>query len=224
MAYKEMGYLPEALVNYLVRLGWSYGDQEIFTTDELTRHFSFEHVGKSAAVFNPEKLLWLNSQYIMHSSPERLLDLVLPFLLQERIIREDESPDRAMLSKAVVTLQERARTLVELAQSLRYYIAEDVEYNSKAKEKFLNEKYLGNLVAIRESLGAVDSFVAAEIEKVFVATSERLNAKLGNIAQPVRVAVTGKTESPGIFEVLEVLGKEKTLRRLEKAIQTIHGN
>jgi glutamyl-tRNA synthetase len=224
MAYKEMGYLPEALVNYLVRLGWSFGDQEIFTPDELIRHFSFEHVGKSAAVFNPEKLLWLNSQYIMHSSPEKLADLVRPFLLQEKIIPENENPERGMLLKAIVTLQERARTLVELAQSLRYYIAEDVEYNSKAKEKFLNEKYLENLAAVTESLGAVDPFIAAEIEKVFVATGERLNTKLGNIAQPVRVAVTGKTESPGIFEVLEVLGKEKTLKRLEKAIQIIHGS
>ncbi len=99
-----------------------------------------------------------------------------------------------------------------------------MEYNSKAKEKFLNEKYLESLMAVRESLGAVDPFTAAEIEKVFVATGERLNTKLGNIAQPVRVAVTGKTESPGIFEVLEILGKVKTLKRLERAIQTIHGN
>lgn len=221
MAYKEMGYLPEALVNYLVRLGWSYGDQEIFTIDELIQHFSFDNVGKSAAVFNPEKLLWLNSQYIINSTPEKLIELVTPFLVKENIIEDGQTIDEKWLSKAITTLQERSKTLIELAHSLRYYIAEDVEYNVKAKEKFLNEKYLANLIEVKESLEALDNFIAPEIEKVFVSIGEKQNIKLGNIAQPVRVAITGKTESPGIFEVLEIVGKEKTLRRLEKAIQTI---
>ena len=114
MAYQEMGYLPEALVNYLVRLGWSYGDQEVFTRSELIEHFSFEHVGKAAAVFNPEKLLWMNSQYIMNSSPERLAELVRPFLLKEQVISEDQVLDNVWLAKAIRTLQERAKTLVEL--------------------------------------------------------------------------------------------------------------
>lgn len=221
MAYKEMGYLPEALVNYLVRLGWSYGDQEIFTFDELIQHFSFDNVGKSAAVFNSEKLLWLNSQYIINSTPEKLIELVTPFLVKENIIEDGQTIDEKWLSKAITTLQERSKTLIELAHSLRYYIAEDVEYNVKAKEKFLNEKYLANLIEVKESLEALDNFIAPEIEKSFVSIGEKQNIKLGNIAQPVRVAITGKTESPGIFEVLEIVGKEKTLQRLEKAIQTI---
>jgi glutamyl-tRNA synthetase len=221
IAYRDMGYLPEALVNYLVRLGWSYGDQEVFTIGELIQYFSFENVGKSAAVFNPEKLLWLNSQYIINSTPERLAELVRPFLVREKIIGEDEQPEKEWLSKAIRTLQERAKTLLELAESLRYYISEDIEYNVKAKEKFLNEKYLANLVEVKESLETLGTFTAPEIEKVFVAIGEKLNTKLGNIAQPVRVAVTGKTESPGIFEVIETVGKEKTLRRLKRAIHSI---
>jgi len=221
IAYRDMGYLSEALVNYLVRLGWSYGDQEVFTIDELIRYFSFEHIGKSAAVFNPEKLLWLNSQYIMKSTPGELVDLVMPFLIKEPIINEGQISDRVWLSKAISTLQERSRTLVELAQSLTYYIADEIEYNVKAKEKFLNEKYLANLTEVKASLETVDTFVAAEIEKVFTSASQKLETKLGNIAQPVRVAVTGKTESPGIFEVLEILGKEKTLKRLARAIHAI---
>jgi glutamyl-tRNA synthetase len=221
IAYKEMGYLPDAIVNYLVRLGWSYGDQEIFTGDELIKYFSFENIGKSSAVFNPEKLLWLNSQYIINSMPEKLAELVMPFLIKEKIIKEGQALDKEWLSKAIITLKERSKTLIELAQSLRYYIAEDIEYNAKAKEKFLNEKNLANLIEVKDALKTLDNFIAPEIEKAFMSIVEKFNTKLGNIAQPVRVAITGKTESPGIFEVLEIVGKEKTLKRLEKAIKTI---
>jgi glutamyl-tRNA synthetase len=223
IAYKEIGYLPDALVNYLVRLGWSYGDQEVFTRDELIKYFSFENVGKSSAIFNPEKLLWLNSQYIINSMPEKLAELVMPFLIKEKekIIKEGQTLDKEWLSRAIITLKERSKTLIELAQSLRYYIAEDIEYNAKAKEKFLNEKNLANLIEVKDVLKTLDNFIAPEIEKAFMSIVEKFNTKLGNIAQPVRVAITGKTESPGIFEVLEIVGKEKTLKRLEKAIKTI---
>lgn len=221
MAYYEMGYLPEALVNYLVRLGWSYGDQEVFSREELVKHFSFEHVGKAAAVFNPEKLLWLNSQYIMRSSPEKLTELVRPFLVKEQIISEDQSLDTAWLAKAVHTLQERAKTLVDLAGSLRYYIAEDVVFSNKAKEKFLNEKSRDLLKELKEGIFSLPAFSKSEIENLFKVIIERHGVKLGALAQPVRVAMTGGTESPGIYEVLEVLGKEKVLSRLEKAIKMI---
>jgi glutamyl-tRNA synthetase len=221
MAYKEMGYLPDALVNYLVRLGWSYGDQEVFTREELIRYFSFGNVGKSSSVFNPEKLLWLNSQYMINSDSGKLAELVIPFLVQEKIIGEDRTPEREWLSKAITTLKERARTLVELASRLRYYIAEYVDYDEKAKAKFLNDKSLPYLVELRENLVLLEDFSALELEKAFKIIVEKHGIKLGNIAQPVRVAITGGTESPGIFEVLEIVGKEKTLKRLEKAIETI---
>lgn len=221
IAYRDMGYLAEALVNYLVRLGWSYGDQEVFTIDELILYFSFEHIGKSAAVFNPEKLLWLNGQYMIKSTPERLTELVIPFLTKESIISEGREIDRKWLAKAVSTLQERSKTLVELAQSLTYYIADDIEYTVKAKEKFLNDNYLPQLMDVKESLEQLEEFKAHEIEQVFSEISRRRDIKLGSVAQPVRVAVTGKTESPGIFEVLEILGKEKTIKRLVRAIDTI---
>jgi len=222
IAYKDTGYLQDAIVNYLVRLGWSYGDQEIFTRDELINYFSFENVGKSAAVFNPDKLLWLNGQYIMNSKPEELSELVMPFLIREKIIEEGQTIDKGWLSKAIATLQERSKTLAELAVSLRFYITDVIEYNQKAKEKFLNEKSLPYLIEVFESLRGLDNFDAADIEKVFKLIVEKKNIKLGNIAQPVRVAITGKTESPGIFEVLEIVGKEKTLNRLEMAIKTIN--
>lgn len=221
MAYKDMGYLPDALINYLVRLGWSYGDQEIFTREELIKYFSFDNVGKSSAVFNPEKLLWLNSQYIIKSNPEDLADMVMPFLENAGIIQRGQIIDRQWLSKAIKTLQERAKTLVELAKSLRYYIAEDIVYDEKAKAKFLNEKSRDLLTELKDALNAVSDFSASSLETIFKAIVEKHGIKLGNLAQPVRVAITGGTESPGIFEVLEVLGRNKTVKRLERAIKSI---
>jgi glutamyl-tRNA synthetase len=220
-AYKEMGYLSDAFINYLARLGWAHGDQEIFTRDEMVEYFSLEDVGKSAAVFNPEKLLWLNSQYIKNTPSERLVELVMPFLMRESIVQKDQVLDNVWLSKAIDTLKERAKTLLELAHSLRFYIVEDTGYDEKAKAKFLNQKSLPYLVDVLDAFKKLDSFIAPDIEKVFSALVGKHNIKLGNLAQPVRVAVTGKAESPGIFEVLEVLGKEKVLKRLEKVIKEI---
>lgn len=221
MAYKDMGYLPDALVNYLVRLGWAYGDQEVFTRDELVKYFSFDSAGKSSAVFNPEKLLWLNSQYIMKMPAEELAELVMPFLVNEGIISEGQGLDMTWLAKAITTLKERAKTLVELAKSLRYYITEDVEYDEKAKAKFLNEKSCDLLIELKDALSELSDFSHSEIEAIFRTITEKHGIKLGNLAQPVRVAITGGTESPGIFEVLEIVGKEKAMKRLERAIQAI---
>ena len=221
MAYKDMGYLPDALVNYLVRLGWSYGDKEIFSREELIKYFSFENVGKAAAVFNPEKLLWLNSQYIINTPAEKLAELVMPFLVKENIISEGQDLNKEWLSKAAKTLKERSKTLIELANSLRYYIAEEIEYDEKAKAKFLNEKSRDLLIELNDRLTSVTDFSTQELEKIFKEIIEKHNIKLGSLAQPVRVAMTGGTESPGIFEVLEIVGKEKTLKRLEKAIKAI---
>lgn len=218
MAYSEMGYLPEALINYLVRLGWSYGDQEIFSGEELIEYFTFENVGKAAAVFNPEKLLWLNGQYIIKSSSKKLADLVMPFLVKEKIIDEGQEIEMEWLCRAIDTLKERSKTLIELAKSLRYYIAEEVEYDEKAKSKFLNEKSRDLLTELKDGLESLDQFSESAIEQLFRAIVEKYDIKLGKLAQPVRVALTGGTQSPGIFEVIDVIGRDKTIKRLEKAI------
>jgi glutamyl-tRNA synthetase len=220
-SYRDMGYLADAFINYIARLGWAHGDQEIFSRDELIELFSLEDVGKSPAIFNPEKLLWLNSQYIMKTPTDKLVELVIPFLMREKIITEDQVLDKEWLSKAVETFKERSKTLLELAHSLYLYIAEEIVLDEKAKKKFLNERYLPYLKDVKDMLEKLEIFVAPNIEKVFKEIVEKYKTKLGNIAQPVRVAITGKTESPGIFEVIEIVGKEKTLKRLEKAIKTI---
>lgn len=218
MSYQEMGFLPDALVNYLVRLGWSYGDQEVFTREELIRYFSLESVGKSAAVFNPEKLLWLNGQYINGSTPEALAETVMPFLIRDGLIPSDLQLDMPWLSKAILSLKERSRTLVELAHSLRYYILDYVEIEPKAGTKFLKPEHLRSLSELKTLLSDISVFDAAEIEKAFILLAERHKLKLGDIAQPARVAITGTTASPGIFEVMEIVGKEKVLKRLIKVI------
>ncbi|HKN18940.1 MAG TPA: glutamate--tRNA ligase [Dissulfurispiraceae bacterium] len=220
MAYQDLGYLPDALVNYLVRLGWAYGDQEVFTREELVHWFSLESVGKSAAVFNPEKLLWLNSQYINRSSTDYLADAVIPFLIEEGIISSDRELDRQWLLKAILSLKERSRTLVELAHSLRYYILDSVEIDPKAGDKFLKSEHIQLLSELQELLSGITDFTATEIEKAFISLAQKHELKLGAIAQPARVAITGTTASPGIFEVMEVVGKEKVLKRLSRAIQS----
>ncbi len=218
MAYKEMGYLPDALMNYLVRLGWSHGDQEVFTRKELIDYFTLENIGKAAAVFNPEKLLWLNAQYISKSDPYRLAEMVIPFLLREGIVADAQSLDRGWLSKAIKCFQERTRTLVELAQSLRYCILDYVDIDPKAREKFLRQDSLQLLSELRDILAGLTEFDSPAIEKAFLLLVEKHKIKLGALAQPVRVAITGGTASPGIFEVMEIVGKEKVLKRLSQVI------
>ena len=157
----------------------------------------------------------------MAMAPEALAKMIVPFLAREKVIAEGGSLDMAWLGRAVKTLQERAKTLVELARSLRYYIVEDIDFDPKAKEKFLNEKGLPLLKELHAELLGLAEFTHDGLEGVFKAVVAKHGVKLGALAQPVRVAVTGGTESPGIYEVLEVLGKEKTLKRIEKAIAAI---
>jgi glutamyl-tRNA synthetase len=219
MAYRDMGYLPDALVNYLVRLGWSYGDQEIFSRDELISFFSLEHVGKSAAVFNPDKLLWLNSHYMISETSESLAHMVLPFLARGKAIPEDLGIDLQWLARAVSTLKERCRTLAELAQALAYYLGEHVEIDPKARAKVLTAEGLSYLAELKKPLAEMGTFSAEEIEKVFKAFAQSRNVKLGAVAQPMRVALTGGTASPGIFEVMEIIGKDKVMKRLARVLE-----
>ena len=222
-AYRDEGYLPDALVNYLARLGWSYGDQEIFTREELIEKFSLEGVSKSAAVFNPEKLLWLNSQYIMKTPTEELVEKVLPFLKEEGYFTDEDQPSRQWLFKAVEAYKPRAKTLKEFATSMRYLFEDEVQYEEKAKEKFLNDKYLSYLKDIKTGIEALQDFTEQALEDLFKEVMQRHQTKLKHIAQPVRVALTGGTASPGIFETIYLVGRERTLRRLQRAIEVAEG-
>jgi glutamyl-tRNA synthetase len=217
MAYQEMGYLPEALVNYLVRLGWSHGDQEIFSMEELIGFFALEAVGKSAAVFNPDKLLWLNQHYIMDYPPERLIEVVRPFWEQ----RGFDTSNAMFVAKVVSDLRARAKTLVEMADSGAFYFLEEVPYDPEAAAKFLTPEYAGHLEAVAQRLPALEDYTKDGLEQFLRALAEERGTKLKWIAQTLRVALTGRTVSPGIDEVMVTLGKERTIRKIQAAVARI---
>jgi glutamyl-tRNA synthetase len=202
------------MVNYLARLGWSHGDQEIFTRAELIQHFTLDQVGTSPGVFNPEKLEWVNFQYMKATSAPELAALVVPFLERAGL---PVPTDRAWLARAVETLRERAKTLVELAEFLRFYLVDPVTLDPKAAAKFLRPELAPPLDDLIARLTALPAWDAGAIEGAFTTTLGAHGLKLGALAQPVRVAVTGGTVSPGIFEVLDVLGRERSLARLVAA-------
>lgn len=214
MAYKEMGYLPEAMVNYLVRLGWSFGDEEIFSLAELIEKFSLENVGRSAGVFNPDKLLWLNAHYIKTGDPVRLGQLLQEFLQKDGI----DTVAGPELTAVVKTLQDRAKTLVEMAQGAAFYFKPEVEFEPAAVEKFLTADKRPVLESVMRHLDSIDVWNETTIEAAFGAVMEETGLKLGKIGPSVRVALVGGTTSPGIFDVLAVLGKEASLKRLQTAL------
>jgi glutamyl-tRNA synthetase len=217
MAYREMGYLPEALVNYLVRLGWSHGDQEIFTLEELVHKFSLEAVGKSAAVFNPAKLLWLNQQYIMAYPEEKLVEAMLPFWGK----RGFDASDRKFVSKVTADLRARTKTLVEMADASAFYFCDEVQYDSEAAAKFLTPEYGGHLEVIAERIPGIGDYTKDGLEAFLRALAEERGTKLKWIAQALRVALTGKTVSPGIDEVMVTLGKRGVIERIQRALARI---
>ncbi|MGB9892441.1 MULTISPECIES: glutamate--tRNA ligase [Thermodesulfovibrio] len=218
LSYRDEGYLSEALVNFLARLGWSYGDKEIFTREELIKYFNLEQVGKANAIFNAEKLLWLNSEYIKLTPEEKLLEFVKPFLIKEGYLKEGETLDKDWACRAIKSLKERCRTLKELAHAMRYYLLDYVDIEPKAKEKYINAETIPVLREVTEKLAALEEFTQERIEKIFMDIVNEKGLKLGQVAQPVRVVMTGSTVSPGIYEVLEIVGKEKTLKRLRRVI------
>lgn len=214
MAYRDMGMLPEAMINYLVRLGWSYGDDEIFSREELIEKFSIEAVGKSAGVFNPEKLLWLNAHYIKTGEPQRLAGLLVPFLNERGV---DPASGGPSLPAVVRTLQERAKTMLEMADGAIFYYTPNLVYDTEAVAKNVKPETASFLKALLAALGGAE-FRHDAIEAVFKAVCAELGIKMGQIGPAVRIALSGGTVSPSIYEVMEVLGKTETSRRLELAI------
>ena len=217
-AYREMGYLPSALRNYLARLGWSHGDDEIFSTNQLIEWFSLEGIGKSAARFDYAKLENLNGHYIRHTDDSELLQHFLAFLPHvpggpEMLARIDDGM-KAKLLKSLPGLKERAKTLVELKNSAAYLFAQrPLPLDEKAKG-LLNEEGKVALAGALAVLSASSDWTAATLEAAVKAHAESAGLKLGKIAQPLRAALTGTATSPGIFDVLEVLGREESLGRI----------
>ena len=218
MSYKELGYLPQALINFIVRLGWSYGDEEIFSMDELIEKFTLENVGKAPGVFNPDKLDWLNSHYIKQETNQKLAEQLLPFL-EKRDIRVD---DKDYLVRVIGGLKERAKTLDEMAEKASFYFFDTIDYEPKAAKKFLTPEIspvFVDVIAGLEKAGDVDENA---VQTIFNQLADKYTLSLGQLAQPHRVALTGGTASPGIYEVIANLGKERVLKRLRDAVAFIN--
>jgi len=213
-AYRDLGYLPEAVVNYLVRLGWSHGDQELFSLAELVRLFDLKSVGATAGVFNLDKMAWVNHEWLKQVPEEELAKKALPFFRAAGLPVEDD----AKLRHVVRVARDRTKTLAEYAQQFRYFYA-PVTFDPKAKEKLLTKESRPVLEAIRAGIAALASLDTAPLEALFQAEAAKRDLGLGKIAQPVRVALTGGTASPGMYDVVQILGRYETLRRLDEAIR-----
>jgi len=208
--YKSLGYLPEALVNYIARLGWGYKDQEIFTKDELIEKFSVEKVQKTSAIFDMTKLNWLNSQYIKGLSAESLTSHVMPFIEQAY-----PGTDRAYAEKVIRCLHDRMKTFADIAPLSEYFFKDDFAVAADAKAKYPDKPGVKDIVAkLKDKLSKTSPFSRENIEKTFKGLAEESKVKLGEIIHPARALLTGRAESPGIYDVVEVLGKERTIKRL----------
>lgn len=219
MAYKDMGYLPEAMINYLARLGWSHGDQEIFTRQELIEKFSWKNVQTSAAVFNPDKLLWLNAEYIKTSPPARVAQELRPLLEKSGFTEHLQAVSPEWLAQLVVLVRERTKTLVEMVEWVTPYFGESVTFDEEAAKKFLTPAVVPVLGKVLARFERFPVFSRQEWEESFKKVVEEEGIKMGQLAQPVRVALTGRAASPGLFEVMEILGRDRTLFRLRQGIE-----
>ena len=221
MEYEKMGYLPEAVCNYLARLGWSHGDQELFTMDEMVEMFTAGNLGNSPSVFDLTKFEWVNGQYMQKADPERLADLLMDFLAREVGEEEAANVDRVAFVRVAPLLQPRAKSLVDMLEQARPFIVDAafLAYDENAVKKFLTEETKPMLAEIAERIKALNEFTEQSLEDVHRQFLEDKDIKFKVIAQPIRVAIVGKTQSPGLFETMIALGREQTLARLERAAE-----
>ncbi|MCW9014467.1 MAG: glutamate--tRNA ligase [Gammaproteobacteria bacterium] len=217
MQYHEDGYLTEAVINYLVRLGWSHGDQEIFSLDEMIEKFDIKDINKSSSSLNIEKLQWLNQQYMIKLDPVYVAEQ-LAFYMLEHGINIENGPK---LTDVVKQLRERSKTLVDMMEASRFFYEDFDEYNAKAAKKQFKQATGPILLELKQQFEVLADWRAAPIHQVVENTVEKLEVGFGKVGQPLRLAVTGTGNSPSIDITLELLGREKTLQRIDKAIQYI---
>jgi glutamyl-tRNA synthetase len=210
LEYQDQGYLPEALLNYLVRLGWSHGDQEFFTPEEMIAAFDVRDINKSASALNPEKMLWLNQQHLIRADPKT----VVPHLRWHLAKLGVEARDDALLEGIVLAQRERSKTLKEMAEGSRFFFAESIALDAKAAEKHLTPDARAMLTDIGKRFAAQPEFTAPAVHATLEAFAAEKGIGLGKIAQPLRVAVSGGTVSPPIDLTLSLLGRERVLARL----------
>lgn len=222
--YKEAGYLPEALVNYLALLGWATTDtKEIFAFGELIDEFSLERVGRSSATFSPEKLEWMNGEYIRKSDLRELAKQVIPFLQEKDLVPGEVRKDLSGYVERVVALeQERLKTLKDVTELADFFFVDKIEFDEGAFNKILKQEQVPDLLKeLRGKLEALASFTAPEIEKMMRKVAKEKGLKTSQVFHPLRVAASGRMIGPGLFEMVEVLGKERVLKRIDDALQLL---
>jgi len=218
MQYRDEGYLPNALNNYLVRLGWSHGDQEIFSQEEMIEFFSLNAISKSASAFNTEKLLWLNNHYIKTSEPEYVAKYLQWHLDAQKI----DTTNGPAITEVIKLVGERCNTLIELAEQSRYFYEDFSEFEAGAAKKHLRGVAKGPLELALAKVEALEEFTTANIKDgVIAAVCEELEIGMGKIGMPLRVAVTGGGQSPSVDAVMELVGKERVIARIKMALEFI---
>ncbi|MCZ6677648.1 MAG: glutamate--tRNA ligase [Candidatus Poribacteria bacterium] len=225
--YRENGYLPEAMINFLVRLGWSYdGSEEIFSVDELIEKFSLKRVGKSDSVFDIKKLQWLNGHYIMKLDLPARTDAVIPFLQRARLLETDLSPERRVwLEKVVEAVGDRLTTLSDITDQASYFFTDDFDYEPQAVKRWWRKgDAVGILQGLREVLAGIDAFDLETVESAIWAYVEEKGIGRVKAMQPLRVALTGKSGGPGLFDITVLLGKAKVIERVDRAIDHLQAN
>jgi len=225
--FRERGFLPEALVNFLALLGWApSADRENESLAELVREFNLPDVSAHPAIFNEQKLDWINSQYIKNLTPANLARLSLPFFQRENLLPETPSrADLARLEKLSVIYSERLRTLAQFPKDADWAFRESIEYEPEACAKYLKKDSVPEaLLRLAEKLSNVDPFEEAPIEEALRNLAGEMGISAGKLIHPSRVAITGRSVSPGIFEVMAILGKEETIRRLNEARKAVQEN
>lgn len=214
LEFKQAGFLPQALLNYLVRLGWSHGDQEIFSLDEMIKMFDLNAVGRGVSGFNYDKLLWLNQHYIKHSDAEDVAH-ALAWHFQQASVDTTHGPS---LESIVALLADRCKTLVEMYEKSRYFFEDKLNYDLDAVNRFLTEDAKNLLALLATRLQALDEWERTAIHDCLSNLVKEKNIGFALLAQPLRVAVTGSTSSPSIDATLELIGKPRVLQRLEQAL------
>ena len=220
--YRKQGYLPEAMINYLVRLGWSYDDQEeVFTIDELIEKFTLDGVGKSSGIFDQQKLLWLNGAYIAKMDIDDRTKAVLPFLQEAGLVDEDVPPEKYEWIKAIVAaVGDRLKTLPQIIDYAGAFFVDELEYDEKAVQKRLkNDSVPQMLEDMKGIFQTTEPFDEAKLEEAIRTYSEEKELSGGKIIHPLRVALTGKPVGPGIFETIVLVGRERAIQRLDKGIE-----
>ncbi|HPU01159.1 MAG: glutamate--tRNA ligase [Firmicutes bacterium] len=224
--FRERGYLPEALLNYIALLGWSPGEKEIISLSEMIALFSLERVNRTAAIYDVSKLTWMNGHYLREAPLERLAEKALPFFEREGLLRAPlEGEELSYYQKVVDTVRDRVKTLAELAEASTYFYRDDFPYDSKGVEKHFRKE--GSAELLRRAaalLRELEPFEMETIESAYRALSEELGISAGRLIHSTRLAISGRTMGPGLFDIIVLLGRRRTVERLEKAARWIEKN